>query len=199
VSAQVVLPNWVRGRGLAIYVMAFFGSLTVGSIVWGQLAGVAGIPASLFIAAAGAVVTIPLTWRWELNDGAGVDLDPSMHWPAPVVKDDLENDQGPVVVTVEYSVAADRREAFLVAINKLARERRRDGAYAWEILEDVAVPGRFLETFSLDSWLEHLYQHERVTKTDSLLQTELEALQQTGIPKVTHFVAARPRRADPSL
>jgi MFS family permease len=197
VSAQVVLPNWVRGRGLAIYVMAFFGSLTVGSIVWGQLAGVAGLPASLFIAAAGAVVAIPLTWRWKLNDGAGVDLDPSMHWPAPVVKEDLEDDQGPVVVTVEYSVAADRREAFLVAINNLARERRRDGAYAWEILEDVAVPGRFLEMFSLDSWLEHLYQHERVTKTDNLLQTQLAALQQTGIPTVTHFIAARPRRADP--
>jgi hypothetical protein len=39
VSAQFSIPNWVRGRGLAIYVTAFFGSMTVGSVVWGQLAG----------------------------------------------------------------------------------------------------------------------------------------------------------------
>jgi len=32
VSAQVALPEWVRGRGLAMYVMVFFGTMTVAEL-----------------------------------------------------------------------------------------------------------------------------------------------------------------------
>src|SRR6185312_3461311 len=39
ISAQLALPDWVRGRGLAMFVMAFYGGLTAGSAVWGQVAG----------------------------------------------------------------------------------------------------------------------------------------------------------------
>jgi hypothetical protein len=193
VSAQFSIPNWVRGRGLAIYVTAFYGSMTVGSVVWGQLAGTLGLPVTHFVAAAGALLAIPLSWRWKLQSGAGSDLAPSMHWQAPIIADDVEDDRGPVEVTVEYVVREADREAFLLAIYKLARERRRDGAYAWETLEDVAQPGRFLETFRLESWLEHLYQHERVTKADRDLQALVNAFHHDGIPKVTHFISARPR------
>ena len=38
VSAQVALPDWVRGRGLALYTTVFFGCLTLGSAVWGEVA-----------------------------------------------------------------------------------------------------------------------------------------------------------------
>ena len=37
VSAQLALPDWVRGRGLAIFVTAFFGALTAGSAIWRQV------------------------------------------------------------------------------------------------------------------------------------------------------------------
>src|ERR1700722_13956853 len=36
VSAQVALPEWVRGRGLAIFLTVYFGALTLGSAVWGE-------------------------------------------------------------------------------------------------------------------------------------------------------------------
>ena len=38
VSAQVALPDWVRGRGLAMYVTVFFGTMTLGSALWGEVA-----------------------------------------------------------------------------------------------------------------------------------------------------------------
>ena len=44
VSAQVALPEWVRGRGLAMFVTVFFGAMTLGSAVWGQVAGIVGLP-----------------------------------------------------------------------------------------------------------------------------------------------------------
>ncbi len=91
VSAQVALPEWVRGRGLAMYVTVMFGALTIGSAIWGQLAVVAGLPAALLlVAAAGAVIGIPLTGRWKLQTGADVDFSPSMQWPDPVTTHAIE-------------------------------------------------------------------------------------------------------------
>ena len=36
VSAQVALPDWVRGRGLAIFLTAYFGAMTVGQRALGR-------------------------------------------------------------------------------------------------------------------------------------------------------------------
>jgi MFS family permease len=190
VSAQVALPEWVRGRGLAMFVTTFFGAISLGSAIWGQFAGMAGLPAAHFMAAAGALAAIPLTWRWKLQTGAGIDLTPSMHWPAPIVAHDVEQDRGPVLVTVEYRIAPQDREPFLAALEKLGHERRRDGAYAWGVFEDAAVEGRMLETFLVESWLEHLRQHERVTNADRVLQDAVHRFHTGGTPKVTHLIAS---------
>jgi MFS family permease len=191
VSAQVALPEWVRGRGLAMFVTAFFGAVSLGSAIWGQIAGMFGLPAAHLMAAAGILAAIPLTWRWKLQTGAGVDLAPSMHWPAPAAAHDVEQDRGPVLVTVEYRIDPKDREPFLAALEKLGRERRRDGAYAWNVYEDAAAEGRMLETFLLESWLEHLRQHERVTNADRALQEEIRHFQTAGTPKVTHLIASK--------
>jgi MFS family permease len=188
VSAQIALPEWVRGRGLAIYVTMMFGALTLGSIVWGQVARSANVRVALFIAAAGMLLTVPLTRHWQLRTGAGADLSPSMDWPTPVVTLDIDRDKGPVMVTVEYRVAPADRAQFLVGLDRLSHERSADGAYAWGIFEDVAEPGRFLETFLVESWLEHLRQHERVTNADRVLQEHINHLV-IGEPVVTHLIA----------
>jgi Transmembrane secretion effector len=92
-------------------------------------------------------------------------------------------------VTVEYGVDPAQREPFLIALEHVGRQRRRDGAFAWGVFEDAAVAGRFVETFIVESWLEHLRQHERVTYADRELQ---DAVRQyvNGVPKVTHLIAA---------
>ena len=191
VSAQFALPEWVRGRGLAMYMTVFFGATTLGSAIWGEVASMAGLPAAHFVAAAGALLAIPLTWRWKLQTAQGMDLTPSMSWPAPIVTGHVGNDQGPVMVTVEYRISPKDREAFLTALERLGHERRRDGAYAWGIFEDIADRSRFLETFFVESWLEHLRQHERVTNADRMLEDHIHRLVQ-GTPKITHLIAAEP-------
>jgi MFS family permease len=187
VSAQLALPEWVRGRGLAIYVTVFFGALTVGSAVWGEVASLMGLPMAHFLAAAGAVLAIPLTWRFRLHAAAGLDLTPSMHWPTPIVAEDLQPLEGHVMVIVDYRVAATNRDVFLRAVERLGRERCRDGAYAWGVFEDTAQPERYVETFLVESWVEHLRQHERVTKADQALQETVEALLLSA-PLVSHLV-----------
>lgn len=192
VSAQVALPDWVRGRGLALYTTVFFGCLTLGSAVWGEVATYVGLPSALFLAAGCAVAAIPLTWRWKLQTGASLDLTPSMHWPAPVSSRAIDDDRGPVLVTVEYRIRPDERAAFLEAIAKLEHGRRRDGAFAWGVFEDAADPTRVVETFLTESWMEHLRQHERVTNADRLVQEAVARFHLNGAPKVTHYIAAEP-------
>ena len=190
VSAQVALPDWVRGRGLALYATVFFGCLALGSAAWGGVAAWVGLPAAHFLAAAGAVIAVPLTWRWKLQTGAGVDLTPSMHWPAPITKQAIDEDRGPVLVMVEYRIDPKNRVAFLEAMTRLEDQRRRDGAYAWGVFDDAAEDGRIVETFLVGSWMEHLRQHERVTNADRVLQDTVDRFHLGGTPKVTHFVAA---------
>ena len=193
VSAQVALPDWVRGRGLAILLAVIFGAMTVGSAAWGHVAGVESLRMAHFLAAGGAVLAIPLTWRWKLQTAVGIDLSPSMHWRAPVVTKRIDNNQGPVLVTVEYRVDAKHRADFLGALDELGEERKRDGAFAWGVFEDVADTGRFVETFLIESWLELMYQHERVTNADRVHEDQIRRLLSKS-PKVTHLIASRRRR-----
>jgi hypothetical protein len=166
-----------------------FGSMTLGSALWGKVAAVTGLPAAHLTAAAGALIAVPLLWHQKLQTGAELDLSPSMHWPTPVLSPDIETDHGPVLVTVEYLIRPQDRDKFLAAVTMLAGERRRDGAFEWGVFEDSVRHGRFIETFKVDSWIEHLRQHERVTQADRELQESVNRFQIEGAPVVTHLIA----------
>ena len=190
VSAQMALPAWVRSRGLAVNLAVFFGSMTAGSILWGWLAGRLGIDHALLVAAAGALVAIPVTWRFRLLGGAVIDHAPSAHWAAPVLAEPLAGAAGPVLVTIEYEIDPSDQPAFAAAIARLAQERRRDGAFFWQLFRDAENPRRQVETFMLESWLDHLRQHERVTEADRRVQAQVDAYHRgPGRPKVTHLIS----------
>jgi MFS family permease len=193
VSAQVALPEWVRGRGLAVFVTVFFGSMSLGSVIWGEVGSVVGVSPALLVAAAGGLIAIPLSWRWKLQTGAGVDFSPSMHWPTPITTHEIGQDRGPVLVTIEYRIDPGKRAPFLRALARYEHERRRDGAYQWGLFEDPSQDGRFVETFLTDSWLEHLRSHERVTKADLLAeQIVLRFMVDGQQPKIAHLVGVQP-------
>jgi len=188
VSAQVALPDWVRARGLAILLTVIFGAVTVGSAAWGHIAGLEGLRIAHFIAAAGAIIAIPLTWRWKLQTAADIDLTPSMHWQAPPGTKAVDGDRGPVLVTIEYRIELKDREEFLGFVDELGHERRRDGAFAWNVFEDAADRGRFLETFLIQSWLELMHARARVTIADRMLEEQVRRLLKDPA-KVTLLVA----------
>ena len=192
VSAQTLLPDWVRGRGLAVYVTVFFGTMTVGSALWGFVAEHLGLAPAHYLAGAGAVLALWTTRRWKLQSGPVGDLTPSMHWPEPVLAAGVDEDAGPVLVTVEYDVPPEHREAFLTALVPLARQRRRDGGYEWNVFQDTAHPERMLETWLVDSWLEHLRQHHRITRADRAIEERAQLLAREP-PRITHYIAARPQ------
>jgi MFS family permease len=50
-SMQMVLPHFMRARGLAINQVVFFGSMVVGSLLWGQIADVSNVRIALLVSA----------------------------------------------------------------------------------------------------------------------------------------------------
>jgi len=188
-SAQSVLPDWVRGRGLAVFLTAIFGTMTLSSAAWGDIASKTGLPTALLLAAAGAIVAIPLTWRWKLQQGAELDLSPSQHWGKPHTHEEIDNDRGPVLVKIEYRIDPKDRIAFLRALDELGFERRRDGAFAWGIFEDAGEFGRYEETYLIESWLELMHLRERVTNADRLLEDEIREML-IAPPRIEFLIAA---------
>jgi len=192
-GAQATSPGWVKARALAIYLLVFQGSMAGGSALWGSVASRIGVPSTLLAAAALLVAAaIILAWRYPLDRASMLDLAPSAHWPAPLVDGTVEHDSGPVLVTIEYRVDPAKVPGFFAAMQAMRRIRRRDGAIHWGVYEDTSVPGTVIESFTVESWLEHLRQHDRVTNADRVQQEALRAFQVDDTPPVVrHFVTRR--------
>jgi predicted MFS family arabinose efflux permease len=188
VSAQVSLPEWVRGRGLALFLTVYFGALTLGSAVWGEVASVKGVPFALYAAAVGAFIGMALTWPWRLQSGAALNLTPSMRWRAPSFLNRLANDQGPILGVAEYLIDPKDGVAFLAVMRDIGLERRRDGAYAWHIFEDPDEAGKMIETFLVHSALELKYRQARVTMADQIMEDQATKFLKAP-PKIRYLVA----------
>jgi len=111
VSAQDALPDWVHAWTRDIPDRYFWSNGHWERCV-GQIAEMARVPMAYFVAATGAVLAIPLTRRWKLRTGAGIDLSPSMHWPVLKLAQNVENEKGPVLITVEYHIESKDRAAW---------------------------------------------------------------------------------------
>ncbi|WP_300578376.1 MFS transporter [Phenylobacterium sp.] len=94
---------------------------------------------ALLIAAAGAAGVGLLTSLVRLPAG-DLDLTPATPWPEPAVGEPIGGERGPLAVEIRYRVSPPDRAAFLQALQVLAGERRRDGAYGWGVYEDAADP-----------------------------------------------------------
>ncbi len=111
VTAQSVLPNWVRGRGLALYLMTFSGAMALGSLAWGQVAQMTSTQSSLAAASLLGAIAALVARKIPLPAGED-DLRPSLQWPEPAVPAPMHADAGPVMVTIEYRIPRERAEAF---------------------------------------------------------------------------------------
>jgi MFS family permease len=189
-SAQTSLPAWVRARALGVYLLVFQGAMAVGSVIWGEVAERYGLRSTLLAAGVTLLIAAALTVRLRLTGSLELDTSPSNHWPEPPPLIQRNPEDGPVLVTVEYSIDPKQGTEFTRAMQAVRRIRRRDGAIRWSLYEDAAVPGRYIENFSVESWAEHLRQHERITVSDHQMELKAWAFHKgEGPPKVTHWIA----------
>ena len=65
-----------------------------------------------------------------------------------------------------------RAHDFAVVMQRTRRARLRQGALSWGLFRDVSTPGRYVEYFVDESWVEHLRRLERFTAFDLGLREE---------------------------
>ena len=191
ISAQTVLPDWVRARGMSIYQMALMGGSAFGALLWGQVASWTNVADAVAAAAASGVLLLVALRKLSI-EGGGDDPDfrpvPTLSaLEAPV---GVEADDGPVMVTVEYLIDPARAAEFTELMQRTRRARLRQGALSWGLFRDAAHPERVIEYFVDENWLEHQRRLERFSAFDAELRERRLAFH-TGRtpPRVTRYVA----------
>ena len=184
---QLALPNWVRARGLAYYLVVFQGAQALGAVIWGVVADRTSVATALLVAAAVLVLGAAVGVRTPMPDTSKLDRTHSTHWPVPQLTFTPNAQDGPVMVTVTYRVGEADAVAFSEAMRHVGRSRRRTGALRWELFRDGGDPTRFVESYLVGTWAEHLRQHDhRLTGADR--RFEDEAIRYAlGEPEVAHL------------
>ncbi|HUL66992.1 MAG TPA: MFS transporter [Burkholderiaceae bacterium] len=186
IAAQAIAPGWVRARSLAIYFMTLNGAIAVGGTLWGTIATHSSVQTAVAVAAAAMLAGIPLLARYRLGFTDEPEAVATSEVPAPV--DNVPHDAGPVLVQIEYVVLAHAREQFIAEMQELGRLRRRDGAYTWECCFDIRDRDCAVETFQIESWLEHLRTHERMGPPIHRVLERVRALC-SAEPRARYFVS----------
>jgi hypothetical protein len=185
---------------LSIYMVVYQGAIALGSVVWGALASKTSLRLC-FLASGSTMLLGALVGRqrWFKLSGQTPDLTPSLHWPKPVLVCTPAAEDGPVLVSVDYRVAPENQTAFIKASEHLRRRRQRNGAYDWQLFHDPAVRDRLLEVYYVDSWADHLRDHERVTVDERNAEARMRKLLVPGTDwVVTHLIAATAEPQPPS-
>jgi MFS family permease len=194
-SVQSIIPTWVRGRVISVFILAFFGGMAGGSALWGAIATKTSVSATLIGTSLCTVAGIFLTWRYKISSGEDLDLAPSQNWPVLAMEKEPDMEEGPVLVVVEYQVDPAQSQTFMDAMSPMKTIRMRDGAFKWNLFRDVATPGHYIESFIVESWLEHLRQHERFTVSDREISKRIRSFQTGEKPVIVqHFIAEPIRR-----
>lgn len=201
IAAREITPAWVETRSLSIYYVVLQGPLVLGGLGFGVVDTFLPLRTTLLISVVAFVPGILVIPRFGLPtvDRSTLELVVS---PTLAVGPHVHADDGPVLILVDYRLAEEDVDDFLVAMADLRIVRRRLGGTRWGVFEDVTEHGRFLETFLVPSWRGYLLQREHYTQADMEVEARAFAFHRgPGEPTITRMVhpdtveAARARSA----
>ena len=191
-SLQSMTPSWVLGRVMSVHALVFFGTQAVGSAFWGFAASAAGLPSALTGAGVLLIASLALTHRYKMTAGKRLDLSPSREWTQSPLVTRPGMEEGPVLVSIEYRIDPEKAPDFIRAMGPMKAIRRKYGAIRWTLFKDVSDPSRYRESFIVESWVEHLRQHDRFTISDIAILERVYSFNLDGRPqRVDHFIAER--------
>jgi MFS family permease len=192
VAGQRVMPGWVRGRMNSFQIMLGQGGIAMGALIWGS--GVAHIgPHWTYTAAAlVALAVLALGYRFSINFAAEANIDAAPLNPLHDFPVSPEHEDGPITVTIEYSIAAENREQFRALMQEVQATFRRNGAFHCRLDESLEHPGKFRVEYVVSTWVEHLRQNMRMTSDETeVFNAAWDLHSGDSEPTVRHFVATQ--------
>lgn len=171
ISIQTSSAFWVQSRIFAFYQMTQFVAMALGSWLWGEIAVATSLQTALSLAALAMLATGALGFLFHLPTGPAPDLR-----PAPTRRQDpptafaFSQDEGPVLVLVDYQVSIQDARAFSRVMEEVGHLRRRNGARHWQVFQDVADAEHWIEAFDVRSWLDYRRQARRATAADEAIE-----------------------------
>ena len=173
IAVQLSSPRWVTGRMLAIYQTVAFASMAFGAWWWGEYASAVGLRTALTVAGVASLLSlVAARWLPIAVEHLG-SFDPRARAALTPPSVDVHPTSGPIVVVIEYRVAPEAAVEFVGVINQVGRIRRRDGARAWSISQDVDDLELWVERFECPTWLDYLRWRTRPTQSDQVVRERL--------------------------
>ena len=170
IAVQLSTAFWVQARVLALYQMSASGPIAIGSWFWGAYARQVGIGTSMLASGVLLLASLALHFVARLPSGQAPDMRPARTWRKPETRLRVHHGEGPVLVLVEYRIHPPDAPAFNRAMDEIGHLRRRDGAARWQLFQDTTDPERWVEAFTVASWLGHLRQTQRLTAADLAIE-----------------------------
>lgn len=189
-NVQLLVPDWVKGRALALYQTALYAGLAIGSFLWGHLAESMSVSGAILSAAITMGVTSLLAYHSQFPqlDAGSVKLVKRAQGLSPELV--FDHERGDVVMAIEYVVAAENASEFMALADELRHLRQRNGVRYWGLYRDVRDGELWREVLLIESWLQHLRMLDRMTLADKALIDRARALHRgPDLPKVTISVA----------
>lgn len=187
-TVQLMTPQWVRGRAMSLYTLAFVGFLPIGSIVGGAIGNIIGAAESVALLS-GATVLLGLNFARigipALGDNAPGA--PPEDWDTQPHHEHMRG--GPVMVVNTWVISHHRLEEFLGVMNELRRARLRTGANQWTLFRNADDPHRMSEFMQLATWEDHIRQHHRIDAAAVEVIRRASTFDTSGGPKTRHLVA----------
>lgn len=189
-------PIWIGARVLAIYLLVLNGGLAIGSVIWGTVANVFGIQITLSVASIALAATIIAKKRYSSNLLDDLDFTPvSDHWSLPPQSSvDPSQFENQALITIEYKkINPILSDEFERNIHELGRLLKSEGMAYWEIFQDPADTGHYIEIRIADTWTDHIRQHEHVTKNIQIMEDKIRALiKDCPTPVISHYIGKSP-------
>ena len=191
VASQLSLPDWVRARGMSLYMMTMMAATSVSAAVWGQVASLIDVPWTFVAAAAtGLALLLLVAGRLQTTPAEQRDLTPARILKEPVPAFPVEHQMGPVMVTVDYQIDPSKAAEFTSVMRESRANRLQMGALSWGLFHDTSEPGHYIEYYLDESWADHLRRFDRFTAADADLRERRHAFHiGDKPPKVTRYIA----------
>jgi MFS family permease len=190
-------PKWIGARVLAIYLLILNGGSVVGSIIWGTVANVFGIPITLLVASLALAASIIAKKRYSSTLLDDLDFTPaSDHWSLPPQSSiDSSQNENQALITIEYNkIDPNLSNKFEQSVHELGRTLKSEGMAYWELFQDPADIGHYIEIRIADTWTDHIRQHEYVTKNVQVMENRIrELIKDCPQPIISHYIGKSPQ------